>query len=116
MRARRTHGLRPRAVVALPKQPNAPSGGPSGRHRPRSRASAGGPGLAVPPDMVTLQLSPDDARFLAEQLENHLTHVEQELVRTDAFTMQHELRVDFERLALLRNRLVRALESLEVAA
>ena len=66
--------------------------------------------------MITMQLSPDDARFLAVQLKNHLAHVEQELVRTDSFAMQHELRLDFERLSGLRNRLVRGLEALEVAA
>lgn len=66
--------------------------------------------------MITVQFTPSDATFLAAQLGSQLTHVEHELVRTDSFAMQHELRLDLERLAAIRKKLLRGLEAAEVAA
>ena len=66
--------------------------------------------------MITVQFTPADASFLAAQLGSQLDHVEQELVRTDSFAMQHELRLDLERLAAIRKRLLRGLEAGEIAA
>ena len=61
--------------------------------------------------MIVLQLSHDEAVFIAHQLRHHLQTVESELVHTDARRMQHELAEDLERLRALETRLERAIET-----
>lgn len=62
------------------------------------------------PAMVTLNLRTEDAAFLHDQLAKQLTHVEHELVHTDARDMQHELAHDLERLRALIHDFDRAAE------
>ncbi len=58
--------------------------------------------------MITLQLTTDDAAFLAEQLASRVRHVENELVHTDKHEMQTEIARDLERLERLHARLAHA--------
>jgi len=55
--------------------------------------------------MIALQVTHDEAAFLAEQLRRHAQTVENELVHTDKHSMQHELARDLERLRLVSDRL-----------
>jgi hypothetical protein len=52
-----------------------------------------------------LELSPDDARFLEEQLIRHLHEVENELVHTDDRQMQREIAEQTRRIRSLIDRL-----------
>jgi hypothetical protein len=58
--------------------------------------------------MLTLQLTPDDARFLCEQLERQLAHIDHELVHTDNRQMQRDLAHDVDRLRAVLGQLIGA--------
>lgn len=48
--------------------------------------------------MIRLELSTEDAKLLREQLEQHITELDRELVRTDQHNLQHALAGDVDRL------------------
>lgn len=58
---------------------------------------------------ITLSLSREDGRFLAQQLRRHLQTVENELIHTDVRRMQRELAADLARLEGIQARLEAAL-------
>jgi len=59
--------------------------------------------------MITLELTPDDGAFLAEQLKSQRRHIENELVHTDKRQMQAELARDLERINRLCDRVTLAM-------
>lgn len=59
--------------------------------------------------MITLELTPDDGVFLAEQLKLQRRHIENELVHTDKRAMQADLARDLERLDRLCARVTNAM-------
>jgi hypothetical protein len=65
--------------------------------------------LNVPEDrqMITLQLTSEDAKFLAEQIAARIDHVQYELVHTDDRALHRAVADDLARLEALRQRLVR---------
>lgn len=60
--------------------------------------------------MINIELTIDDAAFLAENLTQHLRHVNNELVHTDKRSLQADLARDVENLERLRDRVMHALE------
>ena len=54
---------------------------------------------------ITLALSPEDARFLREQLQRHIDEVDDELIHTDERTMRHALAEDVDRLRRIERQL-----------
>ncbi len=54
---------------------------------------------------VTLDLSPEDVRFLADHLGRYMASLDDELVHSDKREIQHELATELERLRRLRERL-----------
>ena len=54
---------------------------------------------------ITLALSPEDARFLHEQLQRHIDEVDDELIHTDERTMRHALAEDVDRLRRIERQL-----------
>lgn len=73
-------------------------------------------GLATRAGMITIQLTNDDATFLAEQLIERARHVENELVHTDKRSLQAAIARDLEHLEQLRDRVLRAVEPLKTDA
>lgn len=61
--------------------------------------------------MVTLELKPEEAKFLLEQMKIHRRHVEEELAHTEARSMQSDLAHDLELLDRMRNRIERLMHS-----
>jgi hypothetical protein len=61
--------------------------------------------------MIAIRLSAEDAAFLVAQLTRHLTTVENELVHTEARSMQASLARDYDRLVNLRDRLSREVDA-----
>jgi hypothetical protein len=57
--------------------------------------------------MITLELSPDDAAFLAQQIEARIDHIQYELVHTDDRALHRAVADDLARLEALRQRLAR---------
>ena len=57
--------------------------------------------------MITLQLAPDEATFLAGQLAARIDHLQYELVHTDDRALHRSLAEDLGRLEALRQRLSR---------
>jgi hypothetical protein len=60
---------------------------------------------------MRLELTDEEARFLAQHLQNHIGRVDDELVHTDSRSMQRELAADERRLALLLQKLEFALRA-----
>jgi hypothetical protein len=60
---------------------------------------------------INLALSPEDARFLREHLQRHISQVDDELVHTDRRSMQHEIASDLERLKRIEGQLASLLAS-----
>ncbi len=54
---------------------------------------------------VILELSREEAQELLDALSYHLRELDEELVRTDAFKLQHELAASMRRLEVVRARL-----------
>ena len=54
---------------------------------------------------VTLDVSADDVRFLADHLERYIAALDDELVHSDSRRIQHDLATELERLRRLRERL-----------
>lgn len=55
--------------------------------------------------MVTMNLDTDDIAFLRQHLARHAQHVENELARTDARSMQRDLARDLERIQTILTKL-----------
>ena len=60
---------------------------------------------------VTLELSVEDARFLSEELQRHISTRDLELVHTDAHALQHAIAKDVARLNAIQQRLTEVLAS-----
>lgn len=60
--------------------------------------------------MITIELNPDDAKFLLEQLAMQRRHVETELVHTDVRSLQSDLARDLARLDQIRERIASIVE------
>lgn len=60
---------------------------------------------------MRLDLTDDEARFLAQHLASHIQKVDNELIHTDARAMQRELAADERRLNLLLQKIEFALRS-----
>jgi hypothetical protein len=54
---------------------------------------------------MNLELSSDDARFLHDHLEDHIAHVESELIHTDKRDLQRALARDIEHLRTIERKL-----------
>jgi hypothetical protein len=54
---------------------------------------------------MSLELTIDEARFLKGQMESRVAHLENELVHTDKFSLQHEIGVDVAKLRTLCDRM-----------
>ena len=54
---------------------------------------------------VTLDLSADEVRFLADHLSRYIAALDDELVHSDSRTIQHDLATELDRLRRLRERL-----------
>ena len=50
----------------------------------------------------TLDLSPDDTRFLASHLARYIAALDDELVHSDSRAIQHELAAEVDRLRRIR--------------
>ena len=61
--------------------------------------------------MVTIELTPDEATFLIEQLRQQHTHVEEELARAGDRSQKSELERELERLDRLRGFVERRVEA-----
>ena len=61
-------------------------------------------------DHVTLELSVQDARFLSEELQQHISRREMELVHTDAQSLQRAITKDVARLNGVQQSLTRLLQ------
>ena len=57
---------------------------------------------------VTLDLSADDIRFLADHLGRYIAWLDDELVHSDKRAIQHELATEVDRLRRLREQLAAA--------
>jgi hypothetical protein len=57
--------------------------------------------------MITLELTPQDASFLAEQIASRIDHLQYELVHTDDRALHRAVADDLARLEALRHRLAR---------
>jgi hypothetical protein len=57
--------------------------------------------------MITLELTPQDASFLAEQIAARIDHLQYELVHTDDRALHRAVADDLARLEALRHRLRR---------
>ena len=55
--------------------------------------------------VVTLDLSSDDVRFLADHLDRYIASLDDELIHSVKRELQHELATELERLRRLRERL-----------
>ena len=56
-------------------------------------------------DVVTLELSAEDARLLHEQLAYRIAELDRDLVRTDQHQLQHALAGEVNRLGVVLQRL-----------
>jgi hypothetical protein len=54
---------------------------------------------------MNLELSPEEARFLNNQLVRHLEAMENELVHTDKHQLQREIARDVEKMKVIHERL-----------
>jgi len=54
---------------------------------------------------VTLDLLPEDVRFLTDHLGRYIAALDDELVHSDSRTIQHALATELDRLRRLRERL-----------
>jgi hypothetical protein len=57
--------------------------------------------------MITLELNPQDAAFLAQQMQARIDHLQYELVHTDDRALHRAVADDLARLEALRHRLAR---------
>ena len=57
--------------------------------------------------MINLELTPQDASFLAEQITARIDHLQYELVHTDDRALHRAVADDLARLEALRHRLIR---------
>jgi hypothetical protein len=57
--------------------------------------------------MITLELTPQDAEFLSQQLATQIDHLQYELVHTDDRSLHRAVADDLARLEALRHRLAR---------
>ena len=57
--------------------------------------------------MITLELTHQDASFLAEQIASRIDHLQYELVHTDDRALHRAVADDLARLEALRHRLTR---------
>jgi hypothetical protein len=63
-----------------------------------------------------LELTTDEARFLRSQLTKHANELDDELIHTDKYELQHELHGEVEKLRAIEHRLEALLEKSEVIA
>lgn len=75
------------------------------------RASSSGARFSHAVPGMRLELTEDEARFLAQHLQKHIQRVDDELVHTDARAMQRELAADERRLVLLLQKIESAIRT-----